>query len=125
MTDDRPPTGQGTAQGAASVSEHGAADADWDACLREMEADVTALEAALNDASGQSIVEPDAWVPPAGLGELPDHLRERALGLLERQLRAAEALVTQITMSKRQREVVTRMSTGPGRPAAAYFDQAL
>jgi hypothetical protein len=65
------------------------------------------------------------WVPPSALGPLPEELRERAARLLQHQLAVAERLVERITQSQRQRAVAARMSYGPNRPVAAYFDGEL
>jgi hypothetical protein len=65
------------------------------------------------------------WVPPSALGPLPDDLRERAARLLQHQLAVAERIVERITQSQRQRDVAARMSYGPARPVATFFDQAI
>jgi hypothetical protein len=65
------------------------------------------------------------WVPPSSLGPIPDDLRERAARLLQHQLAVAERLVERITQSQRQRDVAARMSYGPARPVATFFDQAI
>jgi hypothetical protein len=56
---------------------------------------------------------------------LPDDLRERAARLLQHQLAVAERLVERITQSQRQRDVAARMTYGPSRPVATFFDQAI
>ena len=103
--------------------------ADWHDALSQLEGDV--LDAQENLARGR--VEeiaawvrrtPD-WVPPTGLGPLPQDLRERAARLLQHQLAVAEALVERITQSQKQRDVAARMSFAPPRPVASFIDQAL
>ena len=69
--------------------------------------------------------ETSGWVPPSTLGPLPEDLRERAARLLQHQLAVAERLVERITQSQRQRDVAARMSYGPSRPVAAFFDQGI
>lgn len=90
-----------------------------------------ALEQRVADAE-ESLRDPSrATPPPAALpsfeeiGPIPLDERERAARLLQRQLEAAEALAERITTSKRQRDVLGRMSTRPTRPTAAYFDRPL
>jgi hypothetical protein len=56
---------------------------------------------------------------------LPENLRERAARLLQHQLAVAERLIERITQSQRQRDVAARMSYGPARPVATFFDQAI
>ena len=102
---------------------------DWAAALSSLEADTRAAEQALaqgraDEISGWGALT-SGWVPPSGLGTLPEDLRERATRLLQHQLAVAEALVERITQSQKQRDVAARMSYGPPRPVASFIDQAL
>jgi hypothetical protein len=107
---------------------------DWATVLDELEGEVLAAEATLQsgelpedravaaEAWGRRVQD---WVPPSGLGPLPQDLRERAAHLLQHQLAVAEELVERIIQSRRQRDVAARMSYGPSRPVASYIDRAL
>lgn len=105
--------------------------ATWPDTLDVLEADVVRLEGLLDpptSETGPGFTDTDVlggWVPPVGLGPLPEDLRVRATHLLQRQLSVAETLVEQITKSKQQRDVAARMSHTPNRPAAAFIDQSL
>jgi hypothetical protein len=102
---------------------------NWPAVLSSLEHDVSAAEDALARGRADEIaawgLRARGWVPPSGLGPLPEDLRSRALRLLQQQLSVAEALVERITQSQRQREVAARMSYGAPRPVASYIDRAL
>lgn len=112
------------------MSEPASAPAvDWAAALSSLESDTRAAEQALAQGRAEEITAWGAltsgWVPPSGLGVLPDDLRERAARLLQHQLEVAERLVERITQSQRQRDVAARMSYRPARPTASYIDRAL
>ena len=102
---------------------------DWAATLSALEADTRAAEQALAQGRADEISAWGAltsgWVPPTGLGTLPEDLRDRAVRLLQHQLAVAEAMVERITQSQRQRDVAARMSYGPSRPVASYIDRTL
>ena len=102
---------------------------DWPAVLDDLEGQVLEAEQVLARERADEIAawgrRTTDWVPPASLGPLPDDLRERAARLLQHQLAVAERLVERITQSQKQRDVAARMSYGPARPVAAYFDEAL
>ena len=102
---------------------------DWTQVLSELEGEVLAAEQTLADGRTAEIAawgrRTEDWVPPTGLGPVPQDLRERAMRLLQHQLAVAEALIERITQSQRQRDVAARMSYGPSRPVAAYIDRAL
>ncbi|MGY1630998.1 hypothetical protein ACI784_04700 [Geodermatophilus sp. SYSU D01186] len=123
MTPPRPP---------AAGGDRGATD--WATVLDELEGEVLAAETtmAAADVSEDRAEEIAAWgrrakdwIPPSGLGPLPDELRERAARLLQHQLAVAEELVERIIQSRRQRDVAARMSYGPPRPVASFIDRAL
>ena len=98
----------------------------WEDTLDDLEANVDRVATAVAHEVPDSFLDLDAtWVPPADLGPLPDHLRERAALLLSRQLAVAEGLVHDITWSKQQREVASRMTYAKTRPAGAFFDNRL
>lgn len=92
-----------------------------------MEANLARVEEAVAvDDRVEEFLDLDAsWVPPADLGPLPEHLRERATLLLGRQLAIAEELVHEITWSKKQRDVAAKMAYAKTRPAGAFFDNRL
>jgi hypothetical protein len=102
---------------------------DWPAVLTSLEGEVLTAEQTLARGRAEEIAawgaQSSGWLPPSGLGPLPDDLRERAARLLQHQLAVAEALVERITQSQRQRDVAARMSYGPARPVASYIDRAL
>ena len=102
---------------------------DWRETLVELEGEVLAAEETLARGRAEEIAawgrRSTDWVPPTGLGPVPDDLRERAMRLLQHQLAVAEALVERITQSQKQRDVAARMSYGPSRPVAAFIDRAL
>lgn len=108
---------------AVSVGSHGG-PVTWEGTLSALEGDVARLEEAVRASHGVdefAILDTD-WVPPTGLGPLPDHLRERAELLSARQLAVAEALIHDITWSRRQRDVAARLSRTQARPTAAFID---
>ena len=101
----------------------------WHEVLTELEGEVLAAEESLARGRADEIAawgrRTTDWVPPTGLGPVPDDLRERAMHLLQHQLAVAEALVERITQSQKQRDVAARMSYGPVRPVASFIDRAL
>ncbi|TQN37484.1 hypothetical protein FHU33_4136 [Blastococcus colisei] len=105
------------------------APVDWHDALTELEGEVLAAEQTLARGRAEEIAawgrRSEDWVPPAGLGPLPEDLRERAARLLQHQLAVAEALVERITQSQKQRDVAARMSYGAERPVASFIDRAL
>ena len=113
----------------AGASAPAPAPVNWPAVLSHLETEVGEAEDSLARGRADEIaawgVRSQDWVPPSGLGALPDDLRERAARLLQQQLAVAEALIERITQSQRQRDVAARMSYGPGRPVAAYIDRGL
>ena len=102
---------------------------DWATVLDELEGGVLAAESTLRSDREDEITawgrRAADWVPPSGLGPLPEDLRERAARLLQHQLAVAEELVERVIQSRRQRDVAARMSYGPPRPTASYIDRAL
>ena len=103
--------------------------ATWHEVLDDLEGQVLQAEETLARDRAEEIAawgrRSADWVPPASLGPLPEDLRERAVRLLQHQLAVAERLVERITQSQRQRDVAARMSYGPSRPVATFFDQAI
>jgi hypothetical protein len=101
----------------------------WPVVLEALEGDVVATEEVLARDRAEEIAawgrRSTDWIPPSGLGPLPDDLRARAARLLQHQLAVAEALVERITQSQRQRDVAARMSYAPSRPTASFIDRAL
>src|SRR3954468_24619501 len=102
---------------------------NWPAVLGQLEDQVLAAEETIARGRAEEIAawgrRAEDWLPPSSLGPLPEDLRERAARLLQHQLAVAEALVERITQSQKQRDVAARMSYGPERPVAAFFDRAL
>lgn len=102
---------------------------DWHETMAELEGEVLAAERSMAEGRADEIAawgrRSGGWVPPTGLGPIPEDLRERAMRLLQQQLAVAEALVERITQSQKQRDVAARMSYGPARPVASYIDRAL
>ena len=102
---------------------------NWAVVLDHLEGEVLAAEASMARGRAEEIAawgrRADDWVPPSSLGPLPHDLRERAARLLQHQLSVAEALIERITQSQKQRDVAARMSYGPPRPVASFFDRAL
>jgi len=101
----------------------------WHEVLSELEGEVLAAEESLARGRADEIAawgrRTTDWVPPTGLGPVPDDLRERAMHLLQHQLAVAEALVERITQSQKQRDLAARMSYGPVRPVPSFIDRAL
>lgn len=102
---------------------------DWHEALTELEGEVLAAEETMARGRADEIAawgrRSSDWIPPTGLGPVPDDLRERAMRLLQHQLAVAEALVERITQSQKQRDLAARMSYGPSRPVASFIDKAL
>ena len=115
------------AQPSKSAGPASTSPSAWEDTLADLEANVERVaEASSKDATTEAFIDLDlTWVPPADLGPLPDHLRERAALLLSRQLAVAEQLVHDITWSKQQRDVAARLTYAKTRPAGAYFDDKL
>lgn len=103
--------------------------ADWHEALAELEGDVLDAQETLARGRADEIAawgrRSTDWVPPTGLGPVPEDLRERAARLLQHQLAVAEALVERITQSQKQRDVAARMSYGTERPTASFIDRGL
>lgn len=122
MTTDAPSPGRG------QPPDHGK-EGQWPAVLDDLENEVVEVEEVLARNRAEEIAawgqRATDWVPPSSLGPLPEDLRERAMELLQHQLAAAERLVERITQSQRQRDVAARMSYGPTRPIASFFDEAI
>jgi hypothetical protein len=101
----------------------------WHTVLDDLEGEVLEAEETLARDRAEEIAtwgrRATDWVPPSGLGPVPDDLRERAARLLQHQLAVAEALVERITQSQKQRDVAARMSYAPTRPVASFIDRAL
>ncbi len=101
----------------------------WTEALDALEGDVLAAEQTLARNRADEIAawgrRSTDWIPPSGLGPLPDDLRERAARLLQHQLAVAEELVERITQSRKQRDVAARMNYGPSRPVASFIDRGL
>src|SRR3954465_4271143 len=101
----------------------------WHTVLDDLEGQVLEAEETLARDRAEEIAawgrRSADWVPPSSLGPVPDELRERAARLLQHQLAVAERLIERITQSQRQRDVAARMSYGPSRPVATFFDQAI
>jgi hypothetical protein len=68
----------------------------WDAVLGRLETDLAALERSLGERapteSDVAAAQLRTWVPPRGLGPLPDHLLDRARDLAAAQARVTERL---------------------------------
>jgi hypothetical protein len=115
--------------GGRFVAGNGSAPTTWEAALADLEGQVVEAEETLARDRAEEIAawgrRSADWVPPTGLGPLPEELRERAAQLLQHQLAVAERIVERITQSQRQRDVAARMSYGPSRPVATFFDQAI
>ena len=101
--------------------------AAWTAALDELEADVDAVEAVLDDDHRRrELPAATPWSPPAGLGPLPLDLRPRADGILGRQLAAAERLAQAITGNRRQAAFAARVEAGDaGKATPSYIDCAM
>jgi hypothetical protein len=101
----------------------------WSEALDALEGDVLDVERTLARGRAEEIAawgrRSTDWIPPSGLGPLPDDLRERAARLLQHQLAVAEELVERITQSRKQRDVAARMHYGPARPVASFIDRGL
>jgi len=115
--------------GGRFVAGDGSTPTTWEAALDDLEGRVVEAEETLARDRAEEIAawgrRSEDWVPPSGLGPLPEDLRERAAQLLQHQLAVAERIVERITQSQRQRDVAARMSYGPSRPVATFFDQAI
>lgn len=99
----------------------------WIAALDGLEADVEAVEAALEYEHRQrELPVATPWSPPAGLGPLPLDLRPRADAILSRQLTAARALAAAMTANRRQAAFAARVESGyAGKNPPSYVDCAM
>jgi hypothetical protein len=99
----------------------------WTAALDELEADVSHIEALLDeDHRVRDHPLSDPWTPPEGIGPLPLELRPRADAILARQIAAATAVTAALATNRRQATLAARIETG-GQPAPrpAYVDCAM
>ncbi|TYP86303.1 hypothetical protein [Blastococcus xanthinilyticus] len=123
------PAGKSSGSGGTGGRGDRKQPADWHEALTQLEGDVLDAHESLARGRAEEIAawgrRSTDWVPPTGLGPLPDDLRERAARLLQHQLAVAEALVERITQSQKQRDVAARMSYGPDRPVASFIDRGL
>ena len=128
-----PYSAAGQSAGAGGADTGGRGDrrtpADWHEALSALEGDVLEAQESLARGRAEEIAawgrRSTDWIPPTGLGPIPDDLRERAARLLQHQLAVAEELVERITQSQKQRDVAARMSYGDSRPVASFIDRGL
>lgn len=102
-----------------SAASRYAGDASWEQTLTRLEADVDRISSAV--AAGEA-PDVDPWTPPTDLGPLPAHLRDRAVGILERQTRVLASTSEAARGLARQRKVADRMSSGRAGSAPVYVD---
>jgi hypothetical protein len=99
----------------------------WADALTVLELDVAACERLLHAVHTGAELPPaygpvdgslGSWVPPTGLGSLPETLQERARTVLARQLEVAQALSEAALQSRQQLAFADRVETGraPARP---------
>ncbi|XVU24969.1 hypothetical protein ACQPZJ_48565 [Actinoplanes sp. CA-054009] len=101
---------------------HGA----WNAALDELELDVAAVEAMLDDEHRNAETPPASlWKPPTELGALPLELKPRADEILTRQLKAAQEIARRLTANRQQIAVTTRIETGEAVKRPLYVDRAM
>ncbi|WP_083707261.1 hypothetical protein [Intrasporangium flavum] len=91
----------------------------WDAVLDRLETDLAAVERSLAErAPTESDVEAAqlrTWVPPRGLGPLPDRLIDRARELAAAQARVAERLDLLHTATAHQLSALRSLPATPPR----------
>jgi hypothetical protein len=101
----------------------------WEAVLTDLETRVELAEQALDEGSELHSTLLQAWTPPQGLGPLPAHLRERAIGVIAMQAEVEQ----RINVAKDQlgREI-TNLKNGTRKISAygetvvpKYFDNAV
>jgi len=95
----------------------------WVAALDELELDVFATAALLNDDHRARELPAPRWQPPTGLGPLPADLRPRADAILGRQIAVAEVLTRTLASNRRQAALAARMQNHAGH-VPAYIDTA-
>jgi hypothetical protein len=98
----------------------------WAAALDELEMDVAATEAMLDE--GHRMAETaraDPWQAPQDLGALPLELKPRADEILTRQLVAAEEIARRLTSTRQQQAVAARIETGEAVNRPVYLDCAM
>jgi hypothetical protein len=106
-----------------SADRHGA----WVRALDALEADVTQVESLLAEEHRlRDVPVVEAWTPPQELGPLPLDLASRADAILNRQLRAARAVVQALVSNRRHATVAARIEAGSaGAPRPSYVDRAM
>jgi hypothetical protein len=95
----------------------------WTDALSALEMDIAACERLLHAVhAGTDLPDSDgtlgAWVPPTGIGPLPETMAERARTVLARQLEVAQALAQAASQSRQQLDFADKVQTGrsPARP---------
>ncbi|MEV4344215.1 hypothetical protein AB0J83_07035 [Actinoplanes sp. NPDC049596] len=98
----------------------------WSAALDELELDVAAVEAMLDDEHRHAETAPASlWKPPTELGALPLELKPRADEILTRQLKAAQEIARRLTANRQQIAVTARIETGEAVKRPVYVDRAM
>ncbi|WP_156023149.1 hypothetical protein [Terracoccus sp. 273MFTsu3.1] len=94
----------------------------WDTVLDRLEADLAAVERGLGEShppteAAVMAAQLGTWVPPRGLGPLPDHLIDRARALAATQARVAERVdALRITVGHHLTALRALPSTPPQAP---------
>lgn len=117
-------SGGGAARQAVPVDWNAA----WAEALDDLELDVDRAEELLGAIhAGRSLTDTVAalsrsWSPPSSLPPLPATLRERASGLLARQLEVGAALACAAVLTRRQAEVAGKVRGREERARPMYVD---
>lgn len=85
----------------------------WESALDKLELDVAA--AMTGDL-------PAAWVPPTGLGPIPQELEGRARLLLEAQMEATELIGASKASTAKHLQAIASIPEPDGRPRLAFLD---
>ena len=99
----------------------------WVRALDGLEADVVQVESVLADEHRlRDLPVVEEWTPPQELGPLPLDLASRAEAILDRQVRAARAVVQALVNNRRHATVAARIEAGSqGAPRPSFVDRAM
>jgi len=103
----------------SSVTHQGAHS--WEKFLEELEAHVATLPSAAADESVLLELPATQWVPPEGLGEIPEDLAPRAAGLLSRMQGLAPLLEQRREATMKQLRAVDSVPRDTGQ-TSIYLD---
>lgn len=106
------------------------AEPDWDrawvAALDELELSVADAEQLLvGELPPATAVQSGRWVAPTDLGPLPETLQDRAIALNQRQLEVAGRIALALAATRKEHDLVHRLSRFTGAKSPIYVDHLM